>query len=57
MLTQSEIDNSPASCPACNGSAYELGMLGARLHFRCRHCGCEFSHSIDFPLVDAEVEA
>jgi tRNA(Ile2) C34 agmatinyltransferase TiaS len=33
-------------CPMCRGSSEELGALGARVWFRCRHCGWSF-HSED----------
>lgn len=30
-------------CPACSGDGAYLGQLGRRLHFRCIHCGINFS--------------
>ena len=37
-------DEVAPSCPACSGGyGIELGTLGARVHYRCRNCGAEFS--------------
>jgi len=38
-----------ATCPVCTGEGIELGWLGNRRHFRCRHCGMEFSRKIACP--------
>ncbi len=41
---QVEIDENPTSCPACDGNDHiVLGVLGQRLHLRCRACGWNFS--------------
>jgi hypothetical protein len=30
-------------CPVCGGEGGLLGILGSRMHYRCRHCGADFS--------------
>lgn len=30
-------------CPMCFGIPVLLGRFGHRLHFRCRHCGWQWS--------------
>lgn len=37
-------------CPACGGPAQPLGVLGGRLHSRCRNCGMDSSHRLDNDL-------
>ena len=32
-------------CPACSGPGVELGILGPTIHYRCRDCGIDFSHT------------
>ena len=39
-------DENPAYCPACDsGDATVLGILGQRVHLRCRECGIDYSHT------------
>lgn len=35
-----------ARCPVCSGDGNALGMLGRRLHLRCRQCGIDFSREV-----------
>lgn len=32
-------------CPYCGEVNEPLGKLGNRVHYRCRACGIEYSHS------------
>ena len=34
-------------CPACEGTPQFMGFLGRRAHFRCLHCGVDFSSEVD----------
>jgi predicted RNA-binding Zn-ribbon protein involved in translation (DUF1610 family) len=34
-----------ADCVACGGPLVVLGILGPRVHFRCRNCGLDQSSS------------
>lgn len=34
-------------CPVCEGEGVVLGTLGRRIHYRCRHCGIDFSEEVD----------
>ncbi len=37
-------DEEAPTCPTClTGYGILLGQLGLRLHYRCRHCGADFS--------------
>jgi len=40
-------EDEPAECPVCGGPGVILGTLGTRVHYRCRDCGMEFSHTDD----------
>ena len=45
------IDENPTSCPLCDGNDHTvLGILGKRLHLRCRSCGIDFSAIV--PIAD-----
>lgn len=35
----------PHLCMACGGEAFLIGVLGKRIHLRCRHCGLDQSIS------------
>ena len=32
-------------CSACGGQGEILGVLGRRVHLRCRNCGIDFSYT------------
>lgn len=34
-------------CPMCPGVTNFMGFLGRRAHFRCLHCGIEFSQEVN----------
>lgn len=40
------------TCSVCGGELLTLGVLGKRLHMRCRACGIE--SSVDKPTTDDE---
>lgn len=45
-LEEDDFDpDEPPPCPACSGPLTVLGVLGQIKHFRCRHCGLEWSGS------------
>jgi hypothetical protein len=48
-----EMDSDAAadSCAYCDGPLVQLGTLGNRAHFRCRHCGAECSRMTVTPLA------
>jgi len=36
-------DDAEDECSTCGGPAAVLGVLGTRTHYRCRHCGADWS--------------
>lgn len=40
-------DGLASLCPACGGEACVMGALGNRMHYRCNHCGGQFSEVVD----------
>lgn len=50
-------------CPVCGGELTVLGVLGRRVHCRCRNCGIDSSFEIpektdlEFELDEAAIDA
>jgi hypothetical protein len=42
-------------CSRCEGACTLLGTLGARTHWRCRHCGLDYS--VEVSAADDDEDA